>query len=610
MVEIAANDWGHVGLQKNAQTFQEKNTPHLLHGHHVAVSPADPNRVYLGTQFTVHGWALDVSEDGGQTWSVSGSNTNGLPTKKAVSWFVAEGSIPGPFAICTHPTEKDHLVIGINSDSTVYRSTDGGESFSAVEGDSGSIPEGFFNHSKWALDSNHLLALSGDGTMVAAGGSKTGMRTYDPSNNSWNEVSMFSNMNVTDVQRNASTDGEFVVVATEDSAEATSKLYQSTDGGNTWSEIATNVEFAAYDNNNADNLAVTGGNMAPRLSTDGGSTWEKQMGVPAGVSGRPVFAGGSLVFVTRGNGAFWTWVDSDRSSDSPSTPQNVSAEANGSNSITVSWDASTDDEAMAHYSVFSTSDNSIDSKNVASTSATFTGLEKNTEYSFAVRATDSDLNKSGQSDSATAKTEVGDVEADATLPKASSAPTINAEVGAAWDDGKTFTNNNNVSGTGGNYNSVSFTWQGMWDADNLYIYVSITDSTISVDSDSAPTNDDCLELYLDGDYSHGSQYQNDYQILVRPNRDGYEFGYNSATEADNIEVKSKTTSDGWAAELKVPWTDIRSSKMQADSTIGLDVAVDDDDDGGDRRGQVAWGYEQNQAWSTPEVFSSVTMVDN
>jgi len=78
----------------------------------------------------------------------------------------------------------------------------------------------------------------------------------------------------------------------------------------------------------------------------------------------------------------------------PSQPQQVLAEPNSSSSINVSWEASTDDVAVASYRVFR---DGMISQTTTATNIVETGLSASTQYCFAVAAVDAAGNESAQS---------------------------------------------------------------------------------------------------------------------------------------------------------------------------------------------------------------------
>ena len=94
--------------------------------------------------------------------------------------------------------------------------------------------------------------------------------------------------------------------------------------------------------------------------------------------------------------------------DAPSVPANVTAAAVSTSEIEVAWDASSDESGVDFYTVHNLT--TADSVQVPSgTSYTWSALDPDTEYEFAVSATDTRGNASGQSGSVTATTDAESV---------------------------------------------------------------------------------------------------------------------------------------------------------------------------------------------------------
>jgi chitodextrinase len=85
----------------------------------------------------------------------------------------------------------------------------------------------------------------------------------------------------------------------------------------------------------------------------------------------------------------------------PSVPSNLKIATITHNSISMTWGPSTDDRAMAQYSVYR---NGIKIATIGNTAYTATGLSSETDYSFTVRAEDAVLNQSGDSNTVIVKT--------------------------------------------------------------------------------------------------------------------------------------------------------------------------------------------------------------
>src|SRR6185312_7692352 len=80
----------------------------------------------------------------------------------------------------------------------------------------------------------------------------------------------------------------------------------------------------------------------------------------------------------------------------PTVPQNVNATANSATSVTVTWDKSTDDTAVAGYDVYRDG-TKIGTTGASQTSFTDATVQPNTTYAYTVDAFDAVPNTSAQS---------------------------------------------------------------------------------------------------------------------------------------------------------------------------------------------------------------------
>jgi hypothetical protein len=74
----------------------------------------------------------------------------------------------------------------------------------------------------------------------------------------------------------------------------------------------------------------------------------------------------------------------------------------------------------------------------------------------------------------------------------------------------------------------------------------------------------------------------------------------------NVEFAIVTAASGYRAEIKFPWSTL-GVKPSAGTKIGLDVHVNDDDDGGDRDSKLTWRGKEDNAWQTPSVFGTAEL---
>ena len=152
-------------------------------------------------------------------------------------------------------------------------------------------------------------------------------------------------------------------------------------------------------------------------------------------------------------------------------------------------------------------------------------------------------------------------------------------------------------------------WRALYDFTNLYILVEVNDHTLVNDSNNEWYNDDCVEIFIDGDNSSGSMYDgvNDFQFGFRWADEEIKIGNNSANNMTGMNVIHYATDVGHNLELSIPWNTIGVTPSEG-YVIGFDVAVDDDDNGGTRECAIASIFTADNAWHNPGVFGNVALI--
>jgi len=181
------------------------------------------------------------------------------------------------------------------------------------------------------------------------------------------------------------------------------------------------------------------------------------------------------------------------------------------------------------------------------------------------------------------------------IPAVTKAPVIDAQVDAAWSgasvqyistkiDGQDLTGPADCSGQ----------FRALYDADSLYLLVDVNDDVLVQDSDAAQGwLDDRIEVFIDGDNSKDAAQdgKNDYQYCFRWNHGQVEVPvewYLPPGSLEGVKYAIVNTPSGYLLEIKLPWLTMIGAAAPVGKFIGIDVMVDDDDDGTDRDSQIAW----------------------
>jgi hypothetical protein len=165
--------------------------------------------------------------------------------------------------------------------------------------------------------------------------------------------------------------------------------------------------------------------------------------------------------------------------------------------------------------------------------------------------------------------------------------------------------NNLLFGSVDDDNDLSATWWGMWNDEYLYVFVSVLDAQRQ-NSESPVYQDDSVEVYIDGHREGGNSYDlNDFQYLFRPGDNvAHVGGGRQGMSNDGVLHGSEPAPGGYNIEVAIPWTTLGVSPG---GHIGMEIHVNDDDDGGFRDAQVSWRTTAGNAWTVPSVFTPVDL---
>lgn len=151
-------------------------------------------------------------------------------------------------------------------------------------------------------------------------------------------------------------------------------------------------------------------------------------------------------------------------------------------------------------------------------------------------------------------------------------------------------------------------FQAGWDADNLYLFIKVTDDNLNVQDSLGIWNRDGVEiaLNLDGNTTFGAANwvnwtgdDNDGKIIVayKDNTDSLANGRLSdkIVGVEGYEVASKDIEGGYTLEIQIPWTSIwADADMTVGHFIGMEIFANDNDTGTNNRDNIiSWAGSEN-----------------
>ena len=164
---------------------------------------------------------------------------------------------------------------------------------------------------------------------------------------------------------------------------------------------------------------------------------------------------------------------------------------------------------------------------------------------------------------------------------------------------------------------LSMTTRVMWDADYIYEYVEVWDDFFSRDG-SGNYEDDGIELYFDGDYSHGTAYdgindiqiafcyQDDYDILDPAHLVG--MSANTNFDLSGIMQASRETLYGVVLEVAFPMSLVDINPV-AGSIFGIEMDYNDDDqETGSRDTKLKTYSKGDDTWQNPSMMVPAKLV--
>ncbi|MCU1307903.1 MAG: hypothetical protein JWN45_2598 [Acidobacteriaceae bacterium] len=276
----------------------------------IAISPNDHNRIYLIVDAKEGG--LYRSDDAGKTFT----RTNNEQRIWGRGWYFG--------GITADPKNADVLYV---SNTSVYKSTDGGKSFAAFKG----APGGDDYHSVWISpdDSARMIVSSDQGTIVTLNGGKTWSSWYNQPTGQFYHVATDNRFPywIYGAQQDS---GAMAVPSRSNSASISERDWHPVEVGGESGMIATNPAdpnvvyggtVTSYDFTTAQSQ-----NISPTTGRAGSfrTIWTLPLAISSADTSKLYFAH-QMLFRTIDAGKHWDVISPDLTREDPGVPANLDA---------------------------------------------------------------------------------------------------------------------------------------------------------------------------------------------------------------------------------------------------------------------------------------------
>jgi len=281
----------------------------------------------------------------------------------------------------------------------------------------------------------------------------------------------------------------------------------------------------------------------------------------------------------------------------PAAPDSLTASA-GNGKVTLTWTASTG--ATGYYVLRATTTGGPYTQIATSSAVAFTDstVTNGTTYYYVVQAYNSG-GVSGNSDEASATPNVENA------AQATATPPLDGSDTGAWANAPFVPISHQFSGD----STDTAAYKVLWDANNLYVLVSVQDSYLIAPTEANIWSGETVELYFSGTDSTSTTYGlTDFQ---------YAFPYGSGgaviTEADHspssltgVTLGQQNITGGFQMAMALPWKTLGTTPV-AGKQYGFDLMIDTASVQGTRLGKLGWWATADSTWGNPSLMGPLVL---
>ena len=165
---------------------------------------------------------------------------------------------------------------------------------------------------------------------------------------------------------------------------------------------------------------------------------------------------------------------------------------------------------------------------------------------------------------------------------------------------------------------LSAQFRAMWDADNLYLLVEVSDEALLLDSVNG-WHDDGIEIYTDVNDLNRAYGAGDTEIfqttsvidLTSPYPATITPGGVNPVPGATIKMVVNTNAGSYVLEAAFPWANLAAGGYTpaGGNLIGFGIAINDDDDGDAVDTQLMWVTTSTLLWRNSVYFPTIEIVD-
>ncbi|NLX25658.1 MAG: hypothetical protein GXY61_06835 [Lentisphaerae bacterium] len=148
----------------------------------------------------------------------------------------------------------------------------------------------------------------------------------------------------------------------------------------------------------------------------------------------------------------------------------------------------------------------------------------------------------------------------------------------------------------------------LWDADNLYYLLDVTDNTPNHDPELEWYLNDSVALYIDAtDAKQNVLGPTDYWYVFLWDESDPTLTECEHEKMDGVKYAFKKTEKGYCIEAAFPWPTLETPAPGVGTVIGMDVIVNDNQSGSGRNAMIGWQDDTDNAWQYPNLWGRAVL---